>query len=59
MSDKNKLPSAEELKEFISTAETAATEALQNGNEESAAKLFNEIQWDWPYSRSEQPVEYC
>lgn len=43
MTDKTELPSPEELKEFISTAEIAATEALQNGNEESAAKLFNEI----------------
>lgn len=43
MTDKTELPSPEELKEFIATAEVAATEALQNGNEEAAAKLFNEI----------------
>lgn len=43
MSDENKLPSPEELKAFIATAEKAATEALQNGNEDAAAKLFNEI----------------
>jgi Flp pilus assembly protein TadD len=43
MTDETALPSPEELKEFIATAEVAATEALQKGEEESAAKLFNEI----------------
>lgn len=43
MSDENKLPSPEELKAFIETAENAASEALHNNNEEAAAKLFNEI----------------
>lgn len=43
MTDESELPSPEELKEFIATAESAAVEAYQNGNQEAAAKLFNEI----------------
>lgn len=43
MSDENKLPSPEELQEFITTAVDAASEALQNGNHDAAARLFNEI----------------
>lgn len=43
MSEQTGLPSPEELAEFIKTAETAASEALEQGNHESAAKLFNEI----------------
>ncbi len=43
MSDESKLPSPEELQKFITTAENAASEALQNGNEDAAVKLFNEI----------------
>lgn len=43
MSDENKIPSAEELNTFIKTAEAAASDALENGNQEAAAKLFNEI----------------
>lgn len=43
MSDENKLPTPEELKAFIATAESAAAEAFENGNAEGAAKLYNEI----------------
>ncbi len=43
MSDESKLPSPEELQTFIKTAEDAASEALENGNDDAAAKLFNEI----------------
>lgn len=43
MSEENSLPSPEELADFIKTAETAASNALDQGNNEAAAKLFNEI----------------